>query len=278
MCIMALTVNTNMAAMRASNTLNNTQGALSSTLARVSSGLRVTKAADDAAGQAVATNLSTQARSGKQAIRNANDGISVIQTAEAASKEVINILDRMRELAVQSSSETLEDDERAYIDAEFHQLSDEVERIAQSTEFNDIQLGDGTNATLDVQVGVDASSNSRVAISLGNLTTSNLSVETGDIDLTKASAAQSAITEIDTAIDSVNSIRASYGAVQNRLESSINNMSAYVESLSSAASQIQDADYAHETAEMTRLQVMQQAGVAALGQARGMNQSVLSLL
>ena len=275
---MALTVNTNMAAMRASNTLNNTQGALSSTLARVSSGLRVTKAADDAAGQAVAANLSTQARSGKQAIRNANDGISVIQTAEAASKEVINILDRMRELAVQSSSETLEDDERAYIDAEFHQLSDEVERIAVSTEFNDIALGDGTKTKLDVQVGVDASSNSRVGITLGNLKTTNLSVQTTDIDLTKASSAQSAITEIDEAIDSVNSIRASYGAVQNRLESSINNMSAYVESLSSAASQIQDADYAHETAEMTRLQVMQQAGVAALGQARGMNQSVLSLL
>ena len=275
---MALTVNTNMAAMRASNTLNNTQGALSSTLARVSSGLRVTKAADDAAGQAVATNLSTQARSGKQAIRNANDGISVIQTAEAASKEVISILDRMRELAVQSSSETLEDDERAYIDAEFHQLSDEVERIAQSTEFNDIALSDGVTGSLDVQVGVDASSNSRVAITLGNLTTSNLAVQTTDIDLTQASTAQTAITEIDEAIDSVNSIRASYGAVQNRLESSINNMSAYVESLSSAASQIQDADYAHETAEMTRLQVMQQAGVAALGQARGMNQSVLSLL
>jgi len=278
MCIMALTVNTNMAAMKASNTLNNTQGALSSTLARVSSGLRVTKAADDAAGQAVATNLSTQARSGRQAIRNANDGISVIQTAEAASKEVISILDRMRELAVQSSSETLEDDERAYIDAEFHQLSDEVERIAQSTEFNDIALSDGVTGSLDVQVGVDASSNSRVAITLGNLTTSNLAVQTTDIDLTQASTAQTAITEIDEAIDSVNSIRASYGAVQNRLESSINNMSAYVESLSSAASQIQDADYAHETAEMTRLQVMQQAGVAALGQARGMNQSVLSLL
>jgi flagellin len=278
MCIMALTVNTNMAAMAAANTLNNTQGALSNTLARVSSGLRVTKAADDAAGQAVATNLSTQARSGRQAIRNANDGISVIQTAESASKEVLNILDRMRELAVQSSSETLEDGERAYIDSEFHQLSDEVERIAQSTEFNDIQLGDGTNSNLSVQVGVDASSNSRVDITLGNLTTSNLSVQTTDIDLTNASTAQTAITTIDSAIDSVNSIRADYGAVQNRLESSINNMSSYVESLSAAASQIQDADYAHETAEMTRLQVMQQAGVAALGQARGMNQSVLSLL
>ena len=275
---MGLTVNTNLAAMSAANSLNSTQGQLSNTLARVSSGLRVTKAADDAAGSAVAMNLKTNARSGRQAIRNANDGISVIQTAESASKEVLNILDRMRELAVQSSSETLEDGERAYIDAEFHQLSDEVERIAQSSEFNDILLSDGTNSALDVQVGVDASSNSRVSIALGNLTTSNLSVETGDIDLTKASSAQSAITEIDTAIDSVNSIRASYGAVQNRLESSINNMTTYVESLSAAASQIVDADYAHETAEMTRLQVMQQAGVAALSQARGINQSVISLL
>ena len=278
---MALTVNTNMAAMAAANTLNNTQGALSNTLARVSSGLRVTKAADDAAGQAVATNLSAQARSGKQAIRNANDGISVIQTAEAASKEVISILDRMRELAVQSSSETLEDGERAYIDSEFEQLSEEVERIAQSTEFNGISLSaGGSTSQLSVQVGVDASSNSRVTIELGDLTASNLGVDTGTsgVDLSKASKAQSAITTIDSAIDSVNSIRASYGATQNRLESSINNMSSYVESLSAAASQIEDADYAHETAEMTRLQVMQQAGVAALGQARGMNQSVLSLL
>ena len=275
---MSLTVNTNLSAMTAANSLNRTQGQLSLTLSRVSSGMRVTKAADDAAGSAVAMNLKTEARSGRQAIRNANDGVSVIQTAESATKEVLNILDRMRELAVQSASDTLEDGERAYIDAEFHQLSDEVERIAVSTEFNDIALGDGTNTKLDVQVGVDASSNSRVGITLGNLKTTNLSVQTTDIDLTKASSAQSAITEIDEAIDSVNSIRASYGSVQNRLESSINNMSAYVESLSSAASQIQDADYAHETAEMTRLQVMQQAGVAALGQARGMNQSVLSLL
>ena len=220
-------------------------------------------------------NLSTRARSGKQAIRNANDGISVIQTA-GATKEVLNILDRMRELAVQSSSETLEDGERAYIDEEFHQLSDEVERIAQSSEFNDLALSDGSTSQLAVQVGVDASSNSRVTIELGNLTTSNLSVQTTDIDLTAASSAQTSITTIDAAIDSVNSIRASYGAVQNRLDSSIRNMSNYVESLSAAASQIMDADYAHETAEMTRLQVMQQAGVAALSQAKGINQVVRS--
>ena len=278
---MALTVNTNSSALRAANTLNNTQGALSQTLARVSSGMRITSAADDAAGSAVATNLATQARSGRQAIRNANDGISVIQTAESASKEVLNILDRMRELAVQSSSETLEDGERAYIDSEFEQLSQEVERIAQSTEFNGISLSaGGATSQLSVQVGVDASSNSRVTIELGDLTASNLGVDTGTsgVDLSKASKAQSAITTIDSAIDSVNSIRASYGATQNRLESSINNMSNYVEALSSAASQIQDADYAHETAEMTRLQVMQQAGVAALGQARSMNTSVIGLL
>ena len=275
---MSLTVNTNLSSISAANALNRTQGQLSLTLSRVSSGMRVTKAADDAAGSAVAMNLSTQARSGKQAIRNANDGISVIQTAESATKEVLNILDRMRELAVQSSSETLEDGERAYIDEEFHQLSDEVERIAQSSEFNDLALSDGSTSQLAVQVGVDASSNSRVTIELGNLTTSNLSVQTTDIDLTAASSAQASITTIDAAIDSVNSIRASYGAVQNRLDSSIRNMSNYVESLSAAASQIMDADYAHETAEMTRLQVMQQAGVAALSQAKGINQSVVSLL
>ena len=275
---MSLTVNTNVSAMRAAAALTRTQGSLSQTLQRVSTGLRVTKAADDAAGSAVAMNLSTQARSGRQAIRNANDGISVIQTAEAASKEVLNILDRMRELAVQSASETLDDGERDYIDDEFEQLSAEVERIAQATEFNDLALGDGTNASLTVQVGVTSGTESEVSITLGNLTSSSLGVSTTDIDMTAATSAQSAIDTIDTAIDSVNSIRADYGSTQNRLDSSIGNMTAYVESLSSAASQIMDADYAHETSEMTRLQVMQQAGVAALAQAKGLNQSVVSLL
>jgi len=275
---MALTVNTNLAAMRASNSLNKTQASLSHTLGKISSGLRVTKAADDAAGSAVASNLRTVARSGKQAIRNANDGISVIQTAESATKEVLSILDRMRELAVQSSSETLEDGERTYIDEEFEQLSDEVERIAQSSEFNDLALADGSRTQLEVQVGVDASSNSRVTITLGNLTVSNLNVDTTTIDLTNASTAQDAITDIDSAIDTVNSIRAGYGAVQNRIDSSVRNMVTYVESLSAAESQIMDTDYAHETAEMTRLQVMQQAGTAALAQARTINQSVISLL
>ena len=275
---MGLTVNTNLSAMSAANSLNSTQGNLSNTLSRISTGLRVTKAADDAAGSAVAANLSTQARSGKQAIRNSNDGVSVIQTAEAASKEVVNILDRMRELAVQSSSETLANAERDYINDEFDELSNEIERIAQATEFNDISLANGDKTSLTVQVGVTSGTESEIDITLGDLSTSNLSVQTTDVDLTLASSAQTAIDTIDTAIDSVNSIRASYGATQNRLDSAMSNMSTYVESLTGAASQIMDADYAHETAEMTRLQVMQQAGVAALGQAKGINQSVLSLL
>jgi len=277
---MALTVNTNMSALSAANTLNSTQGALSQTLARVSSGLRVTSAADDAAGSAVASNLSTKANSGLQAMRNANDGVSVIQTAEAATKEVVTILDRMRELAVQSSSETLDDGERAYIDNEYAELADEIERIAQATEFNDIALTDGTSTSLTVQVGIDGTTASQVDISLGDLQATKLGVDTGasGVDLSAASTAQDAISTIDTALDSVNKMRSDYGAVQNRLESSVNNMSAYVESLMAAKSQIMDADYAHETAEMTRLQVMQQAGVAALGQARSMNTSVIGLL
>jgi flagellin len=275
---MALTVNTNLAAMRASNALNKTQAGLSHTLAKISSGLRVTKAADDAAGSAVASNLQTVARSGRQAIRNANDGISIIQTAEGATKEVLNILDRMRELAVQSASETLEDGERVYIDDEFEQLSDEVERIAQATEFNDLQLADGTKTTLSVQVGVTSGTESQLSITLGDLTVTNLLVDTTTIDLTNATTARSAIDTIDNAIDAVNTVRAGYGAVQNRIDSSIANMTTYVESLSAAESQIMDTDYAHETSEMTKLQVMQQAGTAALAQARTINQSVISLL
>ena len=275
---MALTVNTNLSALRASNALNSTQSNLSHTLAKISGGLRVTKAADDAAGSAVASNLNTVARSGKQAMRNANDGISIIQTAESATYEVLNILDRMRELAVQSSSETLDNSERSYINDEFEQLSDEIERIAQATEFNDLRLADGTHTTLSVQVGVTSGTESQLDITLGDLSVTTLGVDTTTVDLTTATTAQSAIDDIDDAIDSVNSVRADYGAVQNRIDSSIANMTTYVESLTAAKSQIMDTDYASETAEMTRLQVMQQAGVAALAQARTINQSVISLL
>ncbi len=169
---MALTVNTNTASLNAINNLNQTQRALGGSYQRISSGLRIAKAADDAAGLAVAESLNAQSASGRVAMRNTNDGISVIQTAEGAMDSVGDIISRMRELAVQSSSETLADDERAYIQDEFEQLSSEIDRIASSTNFNGNNLTDGTTTALDVQVGVMNTANDRITITLNDLTAS----------------------------------------------------------------------------------------------------------
>lgn len=274
---MAMSVRTNVASLMAAGNLAQTNKALSTTLSRISSGLRVNSAADDAAGLGVATNLETDAKSTSQAMRNANDGISIIQTAESASNEVVDILQRMRELAVQSSSETLDDDERSYLADEYDELNDEIARIANVTEFNGIDLADGTTSTVDVQVGIQNNTSSRITIELGDLTTTTLGL-TSSVTLASVTGAQAAIDTIDTALDSVNGFRSDLGSVQNRLDSAINNSQAYLEALSSAQSAIQDADFAHETSEMTKMQIMQQAGVAALAQAKNMNQSVISLL
>jgi flagellin len=274
---MAMSVRTNVASLMAAGNLASTNKSLSNVLGRISSGLRVNSASDDAAGLGVATNLETGAKSTTQAMRNANDGISMIQTAESASNEVVDILQRMRELAVQSSSETLDDDERSYISDEFDELSDEIARIANVTEFNGIDLADGTTTQVDVQVGIQNDTSSRITLDLGTLTTTALGL-TASVSLSSVTDAQSAIENIDAALDTVNGYRSDLGAVQNRLDSAINNSQAYLEALSSAQSAIQDADFAHETSEMTKMQIMQQAGVAALAQAKNMNQSVISLL
>ncbi len=275
---MAMTVRTNIAAMKASGQLNTTTKRLTTSLERISSGLRINKAADDAAGLGVATNLETTAMSQQQGIRNANDGISIIQTAESATNEVTDILQRMRELAIQSASETLDNDERLYIDDEFTELQAEMQRIAQSTQFNGVSLTDNSNTTLDVQVGVANSSASRISITLIDLRVTSLGVDTATIQVTTAALAQSSLAAIDTALDSVNSGRSILGASQNRIDSAINNAMVFTEALSNAESQIRDADFAFETSELTKQQIMQQAGVAALAQAKNMNQSVISLL
>ncbi len=275
---MALTVRTNIAAMKATGQLNKTTGRLTTSLERISSGLRINRAADDAAGLGVATNLETSVISQEQGIRNANDGISIIQTTESATNEVTDILQRMRELAIQSSSETLDDDERAYIQDEFEELQDEISRIASSTTFNGVSLTDNSNTGLDVQVGITNGSVSRITIQLVDLRATALGVDTGALVVTSASLAQSTLSAIDTALDSVNSGRSTLGAVQNRLDSAINNASVFTEALNAAHSQIRDADFAYETSELTKQQIMQQAGVAALAQAKNMNQSVISLL
>jgi len=275
---MALTVNTNVSAMNATTRLNRSNRGLSSTLGRISSGLRINSAADDAAGLGVAENLSAASRSVRVAQRNTNDGISVVQTAEGATNEVSNILKRMRELSVQSASETLDDGERAYIQDEFVQLSEEVDRIASVTEFNGVALTDGTNATIAVQVGINNTANDSVDITLGDLSAATLGVDTGAIDLSSSTGAGTAIGAIDTALDTLNGYRSDLGATQNRLESSLSNLENYDQSLSAAESQIRDADFAKEASEMAKYQVMQQAGVAALAQAKSINMQAAQLI
>ncbi|HHO51034.1 MAG TPA: flagellin FliC, partial [Deltaproteobacteria bacterium] len=193
--------------------------------------------------------------------------------------EVANIIKRMRELAVQSSSDTLENTERAYINDEFTALSTEVDRIANVTEFNGLALADGTNATLDVQVGINnVAANDRIAITLGDLTAATLGVDTGSIDLSTAAGAQGALAGLDTALDSVNQYRSTFGATQNRLESAFRSLDNYNQNLAAAESQIRDTDFAAESAEMAKQQIMQQAGVAVLAQAKNINAQAAQLI
>jgi flagellin len=264
--------------MAALGHLNRTNGNLESTFSRISSGLRINKAGDDAAGLAVAENLSAEQQSLRQAARNTNDGISVIQTAEGATNEVADILKRMRELAIQSSSETLANSERAYIQDEYDQLSQEVDRISAVTNFNGVNLADGSKSTLDVQVGIFNTTSDRIAVQLGDLRATSLAVDKANISLDNAASAQAALTSLDTAIDSINKMRSDFGSVQNRLESSLNNLHVYTENLAGAESRIRDADFAFETAQMTKYQTMQQAGIAILGQANQLSQGALRLI
>ena len=210
---MPIIVNSNTTAMNALGNLNRTNRGLTSTFAKISSGLRINSAADDGAGLAVAENLASDFRSLQQAQRNTHDGISVIQTAEGATNEVADILKRIRELAVQSSSETLHNNERTYIQDEFQELTKEVDRIANVTEFNGIALSNATNAELNVQVGIFDTDNDRIAIQLGDLRASSLSVDTGSVNLSNVASAQAALATLDTALDSVNQFRSDFGAV-----------------------------------------------------------------
>ncbi|MEN0065231.1 MAG: flagellin [Myxococcota bacterium] len=278
---MALSVNTNIASLDAISRLNMTQTNLTKTLARISSGLRITRAGDDAAGLGVAENLSALTRSLRMAMRNTNDGISVVQTAEGSASEISNILKRMRELAIQSASETLANSERTYVNDEFAELGAEIDRIAEVTEFNGVPLTDaGAVATLQVQVGVDGTANSRVAINLTNLRSdsANMGVDTGSIDLLTAANAQAAIANIDSALDFVNQVRSGFGATQNRLESAYRQLDNYFLNLTESESRIRDTDFAYESAQMSKYQIMQQAGVAVLSQAKNMNAQAAQLL
>ena len=278
---MALTVRTNVGALSAIKTLNNTQNSLTKSLGRVSTGSRINQASDDAAGLSVSSRMKSDNVSLKAAMRNTNDGISMIQTAEGGLNEVYNILTRMRELAVQGANDTYSSTDRAQIQIEFNQLRAEISRISTDSNFNRIGVLNSTK-TLTFQIGINNAANNQFAITLTNVSASlgALAIAGTDVSIGKSSSsfARAAITTIDAALSSVNDKRARLGAFQNRLESALNTASNYSQNLSSAASQISDVDYASESANLTKFQIMQQAGVAALGQARSIPQSILSLL
>jgi flagellin len=274
---MSMSIRTNVSSLNAQRNLYQTQLQLDSSLSRLSSGYRITKAGDDAAGLGISVNLESQIRSYNQAVRNANDGISLIQTAEAAMNEQSNILSRLRELAMQSASDGIGNTERGYIQDEVNEQVAELERVAQATEFNGQKLLDGSAVTLEFQVGIrNVAANDRIAVTTVDATTATLGVDT--LDLSTKAGAQGALSTIDAALQTLSSARATLGAAGNRFTSAVASIQASSESLSAANSRIRDVDVAEETSRMARSQVLMQAGVAVLAQANQMPQIALKLL
>lgn len=275
---MALYIHTNTVTQKTERHLSNVQRSLSSTLAKVASGARVNQAADDAAGLAVSENLDANARSSKQAMRNINDGISLLSVAESGTATVQNVVKRMRELAVMSSSETLASTERSYIQNEFNSLVEEVDDLANNTLFGDLHLIDGRRATFDIQVALNNTSDDRITINMGDISVDTIGLNTSTISLSTAAEAQKAIGKLDNTLNTLNGYRSKYGASERSLSQAMVSMELYSENLQSAHSQIIDADFAAETANLSRHQLVQQAGLAILAQGKSLGQGMLGLL
>ncbi len=276
---MGLRISTNVAALNAQKNLYMTNLNGNKSMARLASGFRINQAADDAAGLAISENLKGQIRGLRQANRNANDGISLVQIAEGSLNEVSNMLIRLRELGVQAASDTIGDTERQFLDVEYQQLKSEIQRVTESTQYNGYDLLNGTGGILDIQVGVNNDPfKDRISFNAGaaNSTLEALGVVAESL-ATKESAQQS-LSVVDTAMLRVNSIRANFGAMQNRLQSTSNNLLIYDENMSAANSRIRDTDVATETSEMIRNNILMQAGVSVLGQANQQAQLALKLL
>ena len=276
-------INTNVMSLTAQRNLNGTQRALSQSLQRLSSGLRINSAKDDAAGLAISTRFSAQIKGLNQAVRNANDGISLAQTAEGALQEITTNLQRMRELAVQSANGTYASGDRTSLNKEVTALKDEITRITNAVEFNGVKVL-GASASITFQVGAKATTGTdTIDLSTTNVASANSTTGIGSalgasLAITTADAARSAITMIDTMLDRVSTTRAGFGTIQNRFESVVRNLQNVSENLAASNSRIMDADFASETAALTRNQILQQAGIAMLSQANAAPQSVLSLL
>ena len=286
---MSSTINTNIPSMSAQRSLANTQNSLATSMARLSSGLRVNSAKDDAAGLAIAERMTSQVRGMNVAMRNANDGISMAQTAEGALGKTGEILQRMRELAVQSSNATNSDSDKASLDSEFGELAKEVQRVFSSTTFNGRKIiGSATEAGAQVfQVGANTSAENQITVTTTNMTAEPLLTAVVGTDMAGAGRANiignsaavlAVIDRIDLAINKVSSERSVLGASQSRFESAISYLQISTENQAAARSRIMDADFAIETSNLSRSQILSQAGSAMLAQANQLPQSVLSLL
>ena len=276
---MALTINTNVPSLNAQRNLSSTQLSLSKSMERLSSGLRINRAGDDAAGLAISQNMQANIRSMNQAVRNANDGISMVQTAEGALNETSNILLRMRELGTQAANGTLTQSQRDNIGVEFTNLQSEIDRISKVTNFNGTNLLDGSlSAGTNLQIGSGNTSNDKLLVKITDAGATTLSVDAASAAVSTQAAAQSSLDKIDSAISAVSTLRGGLGAIQNRLQSTINNLQVAVENTSAANSRIVDVDVAAETANMTRAQILTQAGVSVLSQANQAPQLALKLL
>ncbi len=275
---MALTVNTNIASLNTQRNLNNSSNALSTSLQRLSTGSRINSARDDAAGLQISNRLTSQVNGLNVAARNANDGISMAQTAEGALQETTNALQRMRDLALQSSNGSNSPKDQASLDLEYQQLLGEIDRIATKTTFgNGVKLLNGSAGdagAVTFQIGAQAGET--IKVTFADMQIEALGLKGGDIK--SFDNAQTAITAIDTAIEKVDTQRATLGAFQNRMSSTISNLTNIAENASAARGRIQDTDFAAETANLSKNQVLQQAGTAILAQANQLPQAVLSLL
>lgn len=282
-------INTNVNSLTAQKNLNMSQTSLATSMERLSSGLRINTAADDSAGLSIATRMDAQARGMTVAIRNANDGVSLAQTADGALASVTNALQRMRELAVQAANSTNSASDKTSLDQEFGQLAQEVQRVLGGTTFNGQNILGSAAGTLVFQVGANTSSNDTISVTTTDLTinaalttvagTDNAGTGRAKIDSTaNAAAISTVINNIDTAINTINSERATYGATQNRFQSVISNLQSSVTNQTAARSRIMDADFAAETANMSRATILQQAGNAMVAQANQLPNLVLKLL
>jgi flagellin len=271
-------INTNIGALRAANASNSSAKMLGTAMERLSTGKRLNSAKDDAAGLAIATSMTAQVRGMNQAIRNSNDGIALAQTAEGALGEVTNMLQRIRELAVQSSSGTYQDaTDRAYMQAEVDELTAQIDQVITNSKFNGVQLFDGTVATVTIQTGADGADT--VDLTMADLTALAASGgAAGSYDVSTATAANTLLGAIDGELDTINSARAALGAGQNRLESVVNNLTSNSTNLADARSRIEDADYSAETTALAKAQILSQASTAMIAQANQSQQNVLSLL